>query len=83
MENYRHNVSRPRNPAVRGRRSPSCPSCERGSAGFDTGRECTGLAMAKIVFQSWQKIYPCEKAIVRGTLFGELDLPFEARRSCR
>ncbi|MBQ4054983.1 MAG: spore coat associated protein CotJA [Clostridia bacterium] len=39
--------------------------------------------MAKIVFQSWQKIYPCEKAIVRGTLFGELDLPFEARRSCR
>ena len=83
MENYRHNVSRPRNPAARGRMNPSCPVCERSFAGFERKEECTGLAMAKIKVQSWQNVYPCEKAIERGTIFAELDLPFAARRNCR
>ena len=83
MENYRHNVIRPRSPAARGRMNHSCPACERGFTGFERKDECTGLAMAKVKVQSWQNIYPCEKAIVHGTVFAELDLPFTARRDCR
>ena len=83
MENYRHSVNRIQNPSMRNRRSMPAPSCGCGFAGFGAGDECTGLAMAKVKVQLWQNIYPCEKALVRGTIFSELDLPFNARRGCR
>lgn len=52
--------------------------CGYNGAGLrnESGRECTGLAMGMIKRQSWQDVYPCEKAITRGTIFAELDLPF-------
>lgn len=44
----------------------------------ETG-ECTGspeLAIAHVPMQVWRKLYSQEKALQRGTLFAELDLPF-------
>ena len=37
------------------------------------------LAMVYSPEQIWQEIYPVEKALGRGTLFRELDKPFEGR----
>ena len=34
------------------------------------------LAMAYVPFQKWQSTYSPEKALQRGTLFPQLDLPF-------
>ena len=37
----------------------------------------TPLAMAYVPFQQWEELYDADKALNRGTLFPELDLPFE------
>lgn len=34
------------------------------------------LAQATIGVQKWREIYECDKALMRGTLFCELDKPF-------
>ena len=34
------------------------------------------IAMSYVPFQQWKSTYPLEKALERGTLFPELDLPF-------
>lgn len=36
----------------------------------------TPLAMAYVPFQQWSDTYDDDKALARGTLFPELDLPF-------
>lgn len=36
----------------------------------------TPLAMAYVPFQQWNETYDDDKALARGTLFPELDLPF-------
>ena len=36
------------------------------------------LAIATIPFQSWETLYPPQKALCRGTVFPSLDLPFYA-----
>lgn len=42
------------------------------------------LSMVYSPFQRFDDLYSPENALVRGTLFAELDLPFEgARRNCR
>ena len=33
-------------------------------------------AMAYVPFQQWGEVYSCDKALMRGTLFPCLDLPF-------
>lgn len=38
------------------------------------------LAMAYVPRQTWKTTYPVEEALVRGTIFPELDLPFTGRR---
>ena len=35
------------------------------------------LAMSYVPFQKWTKTYALDKALQRGTLFPELDLPFK------
>ena len=35
------------------------------------------LAMSYVPFQKWTTTYPLEKALMRGTLFPDLDLPFK------
>ena len=35
------------------------------------------LAMSYVPFQKWSTTYPLEKALMRGTLFPDLDLPFK------
>lgn len=40
------------------------------------------LAMAYVPWQEWRNIYNQEKALQRGTIFEELDLPFQGRGGC-
>lgn len=40
------------------------------------------LAMAYVPWQCWDKIYDTEKGFCRGTIFKELDKPFEGRGGC-
>ena len=55
----------------------NCLSCcnfsDRATAPFP---ECYGMAMAYVPFQQWGEVYSCDKALMRGTLFPCLDLPF-------
>ena len=37
------------------------------------------LAMAYVPWQSWRKIYKAEDALMQGTIFEELNLPFTGR----
>lgn len=38
------------------------------------------LAMAYVPWQSWKNIYKAEDALMEGTIFKELNLPFTGRR---
>ena len=38
------------------------------------------LAMAYVPWQRWQETYPLEEGFRRGTIFPDLDLPFEGKR---
>lgn len=61
----------------------SCPSaCSRGSCG-GWGLESRPLAMVYSPCQAWRDAYTPEVALERGTLFSELDLPFEGAKSRR
>lgn len=40
------------------------------------------IAMAYVPWQQWRQTYPMDKALIRGTVFPELDLPFVMGR-CR
>lgn len=41
------------------------------------------LAMAYVPWQNWRKIYEPEKAFCRGTIFEELDKPFQGIGGCQ
>lgn len=41
------------------------------------------IAMAYVPWQQWRKIYEPKDALKRGTIFKELDLPFEAAKECK
>lgn len=41
------------------------------------------LAMAYIPFQKWRNLYDPNEAFQRGTIFKELDLPFECAKECK
>lgn len=43
-------------------------------------RQPMALAMAYVPWQRWQETYPLEKGFHQGTIFPELDLPFEGKR---
>ena len=61
----------------------SCPSdCSRGSCG-GWGIEARPLAMVYSPCQAWRDAYPPDVALSRGTLFSELDLPFEGSKCKR
>ena len=38
------------------------------------------IGMAYVPWQAWRDIYDMEKGLQRGTIFAELDLPFEGQR---
>lgn len=46
----------------------------------DNPHKNLSLAMAYVMWQEWRKPYDYEKALSRGTIFEELDLPFMAYR---
>lgn len=62
----------------------NAPYCRANEEKFDTSCACpksrfpanTSLAMAYVPFQQSGEIYPCERALSRGTVFPCLDLPF-------
>ena len=74
-----------RMPDLRGDLGQSCPSgCSRGACG-GWGVESRPLAMVYSPCQAWRDAYPPDVALSRGTLFSELDLPFEGgkcKRGC-
>lgn len=41
------------------------------------------IAMAYVPWQKWRMLYEPKEALKRGTLFKELDLPFEAAKECK
>lgn len=41
------------------------------------------IAMAYVPWQQWRMIYDPKEALKRGTIFKELDLPFEAAKECK
>ena len=55
--------------------TPVC--CDR-----DDPLEGMPLAMAYVPWQSWRCIYDVEKAFCRGTIFEELDKPFQGMGGC-
>lgn len=40
------------------------------------------LAMAYIPWQQWRSLYEAEKGFCRGTIFAELDMPFQGKGGC-
>lgn len=57
---------------------PSCSVKEKYDALMDLP-----IAMAYVPWQYWDHIYEIEKGFCRGTIFKELDLPFEGKGGCR
>ena len=44
---------------------------------FDEYFDSFPIAMAYVPWQKWQALYEAEKGFCRGTIFAELDKPFE------
>lgn len=85
MPNYRYNTSdctrrsncgRQPAPAASVCPAPARPACCDDRAEYD---EFNGLpiAMAYVPWQQWRAIYEVEKGFHRGTIFEELDKPFQ------
>lgn len=45
--------------------------------------DCQEVGMAYVAMQKWQELYEPEQGFHRGTIFGELDLPFVGEGACR
>lgn len=63
---------------------PSCgtvPPCGM-KPSWNTDSVHMPIAMAYVPWQQWRQTYPMDKALTRGTIFPELDLPFVMGR-CR
>ena len=62
------------------------PAAPAATASCDTActqtqaRQPMVLAMAYVPWQRWQETYPLEEGLHRGTIFPELDLPFEGKK---
>ena len=61
--------------AARGSTAPRMDSCGS-SCTPDADMQMPALAMVYSPRQSWQRIYCAEDALLRGTIFEELDKPF-------
>ena len=69
--------------------NPAMPGGGSGDAGNQGGTSGSGfdamylgslpIAMAYTPMQQWKATYSAEKGLSRGTIFPELDLPFEGR----
>ena len=50
---------------------------------IDCNMENMPIAMAYVPWQQWRMIYEPKEALKRGTIFKDLDLPFEASKGCK
>ena len=41
------------------------------------------IAMAYVPWQTWKNVYEAQKGLCRGTIFQELDKPFQGAGGCR
>lgn len=57
-------------------------TCPCGTHSYDTFASMP-IAMAYVPWQVWQDIYDADKALCRGTIFQELDKPFQGMGGCR
>ena len=73
-QNQEHRVQQSAPPAT-----SASASCNTVCAPAET-RQPMALAMAYVPWQRWQETYPLEEGFHRGTIFPELDLPFEGAR---
>lgn len=63
--------------------NPCCNTCQRPAAVCDADSSMYSdslggmpLGMGYVPWQQWNKVYDINKALERGTIFPELDLPF-------
>lgn len=65
-----------------GSAADSCPVCPVGRADADKlqGME---IAMTYVPWQTWTDLYDAEKGFSRGTIFEELDKPFQGTGGCQ
>lgn len=87
MINNRNSSRRPTN--FRNMQSPTSPTNFYNFVGManpqtnNNNIEDMPLAMAYIPFQQWRNLYDPSEAFQRGTIFKELDLPFECAKECK
>ena len=55
------------------------PSCDTVCSPVET-RQPMSLAMAYVPWQRWQETYPLEEGFHHGTIFPDLNLPFEGKK---
>ena len=90
MTNYRYSSPDYARRNSYGRQMSSASSPQMGT----TRQTCTGptvceelsgmpLAMAYVPWQKWQHLYEVEKGFCRGTIFEELDKPFQGIGGCQ
>ena len=72
MPNYRNNM--PQQPAYK-----MPPQCTKPHEPHDD----MVLAMAYVKWQKWQNIYDAEKGFCCGTIFQDLNLPFQGLGGCQ
>lgn len=58
------------------RTKPGCPTGVRAAAAAGDNLAALPLAMAYVPIQQWTQTYDTGVALMRGTIFPELDLPF-------
>ncbi len=67
-------------PITMGGRCDTAPGKPANVSGFDTTYlGSLPIAMSYTPMQQWKTTYSLEKGLSRGTIFPELDLPFEGR----
>jgi hypothetical protein len=69
--------------AEREERSSCAPDCQNGEDHLRWGLEGYPLASVYAPIQAFVNLYDCETAIIRGTIFAELDLPLNGKANTR
>lgn len=77
MPNYRYQSSEAMCRARNACRDSCMEDRMSGRSRNEKDQNDKSLAMAYVPWQKWQSLYEAEKGFCRGTIFAELDKPFE------
>ena len=78
LASFEEDRTRQENPQPSVKSAPAS-TCNTACSQSET-RQPMALAMAYVPWQRWKDTYPLEEGFHRGTIFPELDLPFEGKR---